>query len=275
MSPAPRQPHTRPGGRDDPSTARLRLLFFAAVDEIRPEASEELVNQVYPVFSPLADAMEAEGQDELWVLSWRETGERSVTPRTAMEKRDFSSTDPLAGLRNELEGGLDPVDELTPKLREDLRAALVKWATRLNLQRDEWVLDQAVQLLQEYRIRLEEDSETEPLPLGTHVGFLSYESPSLSVARPPRYRPELETRSEYMGRIRKYMDRVEKAARDAGWKPARWKTHATLHSTWLARFQVGGQSAQEISRKAKCDQRTVEVAIKEMSDLIGLTRRRR
>lgn len=145
MSPAPRRPFRARSGADQ-ETTRFRLLFLQAVHEVRPKVSFELVDRVYPAFMRLADAVECEDVDELWVLDWDR-----VEPRERPVRFIGPLPEGAEEIRAEEEEEYQRKKTHLVELREGLRKALLAWAEPYNLHRDEWILDYAVALLSENR----------------------------------------------------------------------------------------------------------------------------
>lgn len=266
MSPAPRHPYRSARG-NDPETAGLRTIFLRAAHEVRPRISEELVERAFPPFCRLADTLEDGGEDELWVVSWR---------GSSSDHQNTGFIGPLSEVAEEIRAA-DLRDERAAEVRkEELRAelleALLAWARPYNLHRDEWVMDYAIASLQEFGRVSDEDSGAEPPRLGWSIPFLSFTPPP----RTPRlrtFRPDQETKREFLRRAGTYAEEVGEAAKAAGWEPGSSRPSVGAHLLWLARFQVAEETVSQITRRARASQRTVEQAIKQAAELIGLTRR--
>lgn len=169
------------------------------------------------------------------------------------------------------------------KDEEELVAAFNDWAHQYGLDRDQWIFDHALLVIALFL----KNPELQP-GFGAVLLLAAYEDPTTSYGAPGRqisppgpYRPDLQTRRDYMDQVGSYADLVEETARSLGWEPVTWKPNAKIHLEWLARFQVNGELVASISlhhdpgnARAKSKQvRTIERALKGMADLIGLTRR--
>ena len=161
---------------------------------------------------------------------------------------------------------------------EDFLTAWQEWSEPFGLHRDPWILNHACCLLTAFL------NNPDSTPSFAGVPLLSAHlrpAPGSKITPPGPYYPDTETRAEYETRIKEYADLVEDAARDTKWEPGRWKPDAPTHLEWLARFQVQGETACSIAehpdtgnpRAPEKDIRTVEKALREMAELIGLTRR--
>ena len=142
-----------------------------------------------------------------------------------------------------------------------------EWAQPYGLHRDSWVLDHALSLLPAF-LR----NPDIPRSFGGVPFLAAYPVPGRQITPPRPYRPDQETRAEYDKRVEEYADQVEDVARSTGWEPAPAKKYTRLHLLWLARFQVGGETVAAIVPKGQ-HQRNIERALKDMTRLIGLTRR--
>lgn len=95
--------------------------------------------------------------------------------------------------------------------------------------------------------------------------------------------PEVDSESEARVAFERWWREQKRAAREAGASESRQKRSHTggdphLHFSWLARWQVGGESQKEIAENPgegvrKRERQTVQEAITRTADRIGLTRR--
>ena len=162
------------------------------------------------------------------------------------------------------------------KDEEGFREAWQNWAQRYGLHRDQWILDHALILLPAFL-----NNPDIPPGFGAVPLLAAYPEPGRQITAPGPYLVGLESRADYMKRINEYADLVEEVAGDLGWKPGPWKKEAQAHVEWLARFQVKGETVSSIAEHPDTanpsapanDNRTVGRALKEMAELIGLTRR--
>ena len=162
------------------------------------------------------------------------------------------------------------------KDQEDFLEAWEDWAQPFGLHRDRWILDHALRLLPAFL----KDASI-PRSFGGVPLLAAYPTPGRQITPPEPYRPDQESRPDYDKRIKDDADLREDVARTIGWKPGPSKVKAQIHLEWLARFQVKGDTVKSIAdhpdiakpgAKGK-DIRSVEKILKEMAELIGLTRR--
>jgi hypothetical protein len=158
--------------------------------------------------------------------------------------------------------------------QKDFLAAWRKWAQPHGLHRDPWILDHALSLLPAF-LSSDPDSRNPNSPprFGAVPLLAACPVPGRQIAPPDRYRPDQETRADYLKRVGGYADLVEGVLLSTGWQSAPAKQYERVHLRWLARFQVKGESVAAIVRTVRPDRRNVERALQQMASLIGLTRR--
>lgn len=249
----------------------LRADFFNAIDDVEPEVALSLGRIAGPLWNHLQD---------LWGELLRL--ERDVTRQPPAP--NSSSGGELAKMLGELAGErLARLMEAEPEktnllftLQEEFSGTLISWASPYNLHRDTWILDDAKGSLERFRLGhpiLMGLRGSNPDSKRTFASEFRLESNGPpSVPEPLSFRPDLETRPAFHRRVARYVSEVEEGYRAAGWEPPPHTPTAFLHLHWLVRFQVGGETTKSIASH-EADVRTVERALKRMSELIGLTRR--
>lgn len=157
--------------------------------------------------------------------------------------------------------------------QEDFCSEWREWAESYGLHRDAWILDHALRLLPAFLSSDPDSIGTIPRRFGDVPVLVAYLVPGRQITPPGPYRPDQESRAEYERRVSAYADLVEGVAQRIGWVPAPAKRTVRLHLGWLARFQVLGEAQAGIANSEHLKQRSVERAIQQMANLIGLTRR--
>ena len=153
--------------------------------------------------------------------------------------------------------------------QKEFLAAWREWAQPYSLHRDSWILDHVLNLLPAF---LGDPDITQSFGGAPFLAAYPAPVPGRQIT-PPEYRPDAESRADFMKRVNEYADLLEDVARGIGWEPAPTKRLDRLHLRWLARFQVEGESVGAIADTVRMDRRHLERVLKEMAGLIGLTRR--
>ena len=157
--------------------------------------------------------------------------------------------------------------------QEEFMTAWWGWAQPYGFHLDSWILDHVLCLLPAFL----RNPDIAPIFSGAPV-LAAYPVPGRQITPPGPYRPDRETLADYQKRVSEYANLVADVAHVTGWEPSRAKPNTTRHLRWLARFQVLGETVEAIAHAEEpepLDRRSVERALKEMADLIGLTRRNR
>jgi hypothetical protein len=235
--PGPSQPYI---ARDEGGNARLlayRLTYLRAVEAVAPHVVERLRVDVMPAYLAAWEESQPFVREHFWVRGW-------------------------AGLTRVPDGLRGPrLPELLNALRD--------WATAHNLNKP-WLLDTALNHLQ-YEVAL-----GEALPLGSTGGNIAYWEPAQNT-KPPEYRPQRQTRAEYLAAVQAYADAVEAEYAREGWKPADPPGEIVKHLLWLARRDVLGMTYDELMQAAEADtgddnppdQSTVRRAVKKARTAIA------
>jgi hypothetical protein len=240
--PGPAQPYV---AGDEGGNARLlayRLTFLRAVGVVAPRAVEALRADVMPAYRAAWEESPPFVQGHFWPRGW--TG--------------------LARIPDELRGPEMPA----------LLDALSEWGATHNMN-EPWLLDAALNHLR-YELAL-----GETLPLGAAGGTVAYWEPAPDT-QPPEYRPQQQTRAEYLADIQTYMDDAEAVYARAGWHPAEPPGEIMKQLLWLARHQVLGMTYKEVMEAASADdasgdtmpdRSTVRRHIQRAAEAVGLTLR--
>jgi hypothetical protein len=240
--PGPAQPYV---AGDEGGNAHLlgyRLTFLRAMGLVAPHAVGALRADVLPLFRAAWEESPPFTQGHFWPRGW----------------------EALSRIPDEMHGPGLPA----------FRDALIEWADAHNLN-EPWLLDAALKHLR-YELEL-----GEALPFGSTGGTVAYWEPALN-AKPPEYRPQQQTRAEYLADIQTYIDDVQAEYQRAGWSPAPPPGEIMKQLLWLARHQVLGMTYKEVMEAASADdasgdtmpdRSTVRRHIQRAAEAVGLTLR--
>lgn len=238
--PGPAQPYV---AGDEGGNTRLlayRLGFLRAIELVAPHVVELLRADVMPAYRAAWEESQPFVQGHFWPRGW----------------------DGLTSVPDMLRG---------PRLPA-LLDVLHTWAAEHNLN-EPWLLDAALDHMR-YELAL-----GEALPLGHAPGIATYWEPAQMIA-PPEYRPQEQTRADYLTEVRRYMDDVEAEYARAGWNPADPPGEILKHLVWLARHQLG-MTYEEVQNAAGVEDvhgdapelSTVRRGVQRAAEAIGLTLR--
>ena len=154
--------------------------------------------------------------------------------------------------------------------RANLLQEVEAWGIDHNLN-ESWILQHALSLLWHSTKDAKKWLQEPRLGIGFQVGGIAY-TPPQTMSLPP-YRPDHETRQWFMDRVREYAENVEETFKAEGWRQEPYKPHLRMHLRWLARFQVGPKTVEDIAASEGVSKRNVERALSECAELVELKRR--
>ncbi len=185
----------------DPKLENPRAYFAERIKVVAPEVVADLRESVWPIYA----SQEERGH----LLSWEWLQEAKAYPRLAQQVR--------------------PLED-----------AIISWAERYHLGREfwtvdaEWVYDAALDTLDRW--------ELEPEALETaYFGSrrIGWDAEALETPpSPPAYDPVFDEKTEYLERVKRYMDEVERQARLV----KAVDKENLQHVDWVVRYQVQGWS---------------------------------
>jgi hypothetical protein len=295
----PKPPRLVPGdyfpdaqGHPDAAASRARDLFIEALPKYAPDAVQELIQGVFPLFdaeyrrlAPAADlALDNEPEQHPGPIKLpKKLSSEEWTRRFGgddqkrhVAARDVWDTEALATASPEHNATLVP-----------LREVLSAWTEKWNLLED-WIVRSIAFQMWQWATKGEKVGHFFTSP-EVHRWQLRearqalVDLPRLLTLNLPSWSPLDETWEEYAREsdralkalLTEHRTQALEAVQEAGLKKAYERRQLEEHISWLVAHQVRGQSCAQLSKDLIHDRRTIEQAVRAAAEMLGIELRPR